>query len=496
MGEVQNDQFTYLAYARALFERGNGFAYPNPYDDDPASPVLYSHLYPLLVGSIHRASGLALLHTDYLLRLLAGAALAVSLWRLVGLLFEDACDRRAAFWIALVAGGFVWVEALRRLLSGGGPWTSQGVLQAFEGADHACGWWFPNVFRNFFYATETLYHALSFRLLYALASGRSSQACVCLLFLLYAHPFTGAQFAAITLAWVAAERFAGRRGLPLPALGIAGAGIAAFFAYNLVWLPSFPAHAKLMERWRSARFFTDPLPYLWVYAPWILLFPAGLRAARDARPGGGAWRLLLVELLVTAALMNHHWVLGKERSFQPLHFSHAYAFLPMVLLTLRWGLRRQRVVKALRRAPVLAALLPLLALDNLLFIPATRSVTRWIALPAPHARALERIAAMRPGQTVLSSLTCGFFSSLLPVVSPHRVVFGHSYLTPDIAERWERVERAVADGPGALFAAFPGVTLLVVSDPEGRSLEGQEQVGPGDLLFEEPGIRVYRQPAR
>ncbi|HET6202224.1 MAG TPA: hypothetical protein VFI25_05410 [Planctomycetota bacterium] len=493
-GELQQDQFTYLAYARAISERGNGFAYPNPYDDDPKAPVLYSHLYPLLVGWISRATGLSLFHTSYLVRVVAGAALAIALWRFVGVLFEDPRGRRAAFWTSLLAGGFVWVEALRRLFASGGPWTPAGYLEAFESADHTCGWWFPTVFRNFFYAPETLYHALSFRLLYALAAGRAAQACVSLLLLLYAHPFTGLQFAAIAAGWVVAERLDGRRGLPLPALAVAGAGIAAFLYYNLVWLPRSPSHAALLECWRRTGFYADPLPQLWAYAPWLFLFPFGLRAAREPGPGRGPWRLVVLVLLLTAALMNHHWALGKERPFQPLHFSHGYAFLPMALLALRFALRRERVGRALRRAPVLAALLPFLALDNLLFLPGAHSLARQFALPPAQARALERIAAVRPAQTVLASLSRGLLSSLLPAVSPHRAVLGHPFLTPNLQERWERICRAVADKPGALFAAFPGATLLVVSDAEGRSLERLGQVGPDDLLFEEPGTRVYRRP--
>ncbi len=493
-GELQYDQYYYLASARELFERGNGFANPNPYDDDPDAPVLYSHLYPLLVGWISRATGLSVVPSGYLVRLLAGAALAISLWRLVGVFFQEPRERRAAFWILLLSGGLVWLEALRRLLVGGGAWTIEGIGRTFAESDLEGGWWLQNVFRNFFYGTETVYHALAFRLLYALAAGRPVQTCGSLLLLLYALPFTGLQFATIALAWLATERLDGRRGLPLLPLAVSCAGIGAFLFYNLVWLPRFPSHAEIVERWRRVGEYSDPLPLLRVYAPWIFLFPAGLAAAKAPGPARPAWRLLVVSFAVTAIFMNHHWILGKERPFQPLHFSHGYLFLPIVLLTLGWALRAPRLGGALRRGPVLAALLPLLAIDNLLFLPVAHAVAGTMALPAPQARTLDRIVEMRPEQMVLSSQR--FLSYLLPTFSPHLVILGHLYLTPRLEERQAAIAEAVTGKPGALLELFPRVTLLLVTEEQGRLLEGFGHVGSQDLLFEEPGLRAYRRPAR
>jgi hypothetical protein len=492
-GELQYDQYYYLASARELFERGNGFAYPNPYDEDPGAPVLYAHLYPLLVGWISRASGLAVVPSGYLVRLLGGAALAISLWRLVGVFFPERRDRRASFWVLLLSGGLVWLEALRRLLLAGGPWTIEGIGRTFAKSDIAGGWWLQDVLRNFFYGTETVYHALAFRLLYALAAGRPRQACGTLLLLLFAHPFTGLQFATITLAWIATERLDSRRGLPLVPLLVTCAGIGAFLYYNLVWLPGFPSHAEIVERWRRVGEYSGPLPFLRVYAPWIFLFPAGLAAAKAPGPARPAWRLLVVAFAVTAVFMNHHWVLGKERPFQPLHFSHAYLFLPIVLLTLGWALRSPRIGGALRRGPALAALLPLLAIDNLLFLPVAHSLAKMMTLPAPQARALDRIAEMRPEQTVLSSQK--FLSYLLPTLSPHRVILGHRHLTPRLEERQAAIAEAVAGKPGALLALFPRATLLLVTEAQGAILERLGHVGPGDLLFEEGGLRAYRRPS-
>ncbi|HKB14513.1 MAG TPA: hypothetical protein VKF62_00525, partial [Planctomycetota bacterium] len=59
-----------------------------------------------------------------------------------------------------------------------------------------------------------------------------------------------------------------------------------------------------------------------------------------------------------------------------------------------------------------------------------------------------------------------------------------------------RIREAIARRPGALLDLFPRVTLLLVTEEQGRMLERFGQVGPQDLLFEEPGLRAYRRPAR
>ena len=40
----------YVANGRAVFEHGNGFFSPNPYDSAPASPAIYFHLFTWFLG--------------------------------------------------------------------------------------------------------------------------------------------------------------------------------------------------------------------------------------------------------------------------------------------------------------------------------------------------------------------------------------------------------------------------------------------------------------
>src|SRR6185503_7540289 len=49
-GFLSYDAPYYAANGREIFERGNGFAYPNPYDSDPATPVIYFHWLVWLLG--------------------------------------------------------------------------------------------------------------------------------------------------------------------------------------------------------------------------------------------------------------------------------------------------------------------------------------------------------------------------------------------------------------------------------------------------------------
>jgi hypothetical protein len=49
-GFLLYDMPYYSAHGREVFERGNGFAHPNPYDPDPMAPAIYWHWFPWLLG--------------------------------------------------------------------------------------------------------------------------------------------------------------------------------------------------------------------------------------------------------------------------------------------------------------------------------------------------------------------------------------------------------------------------------------------------------------
>src|SRR5262245_28592497 len=49
-GFLYYDMPYYSANGRAVFERGNGLAGPNPYDSDPAAPSIYFQWYTWLLG--------------------------------------------------------------------------------------------------------------------------------------------------------------------------------------------------------------------------------------------------------------------------------------------------------------------------------------------------------------------------------------------------------------------------------------------------------------
>jgi hypothetical protein len=487
MGELQTDQYYYFACARAMLERGNGVAYPNPYDASPA-PVLYSHLYALLLAWVPRFVPLGPLGVDYAVRLGAGALLAMGLWRLVTLLFEEHARRRAVFWIVLLGGGCVWLEAARRTLASGG---GAAFTAEFRAADIADGWWFQNVLRNYFYATETLYHALALWLLYALAARRSWLACACFALLLYAHPYTGGQFVAIVGAWIVVERLAGAWALPPLPLAFLAASAAAFVFYNGVWLLQFPSHVEVVERFRTVGYYSDALPYLWVYGPWLVLAPAALWYTRRTWARSAAWRLLVCELAVTAALMQNHWILGTERPLEPLHFTHGWEFLPMALLVLAWLLPRHENALVLRSAPVLATLVLALSLDNVGFLPTAYEEALHFTLTVPEHEMLLRLGALDPPETVVSSRPLLQF--LVPSFTHHRVLVGYTMLTPDYAARSAELHGWVA-GTNGLLTHHPQVTAVVVTDDEGDRLEQRGELRHADFVLATPGLRLYRVP--
>ena len=83
--EMQYDQFYYAANARELFENGNDLAYPNPFDCLDDSPVIYSHLFSLMVGYLWKITKIPIMFTYLPIRIVFGMLLTIAVWHLVSL---------------------------------------------------------------------------------------------------------------------------------------------------------------------------------------------------------------------------------------------------------------------------------------------------------------------------------------------------------------------------------------------------------------------------
>ena len=191
--EIQYDQFYYASNAREMFDNGNGFAYPNPFDCRDDSPAIYSHLFPLLIGHLWKATGLPIMSVYYP---------------------HSDPVRSAAHHCCMASGITVLLSNTRvanivfycLMISGGGISTGLGVMAVATGKipiaqffhnlafiEGMAGWWFLNIFRNFFYATEILYHVIFFGTMLLVIKKRWGLSLISLALMLYAHPYTGFQ---------------------------------------------------------------------------------------------------------------------------------------------------------------------------------------------------------------------------------------------------------------------------------------------------------------
>jgi hypothetical protein len=237
--------------------------------------------------------------------------------------------------------------------------------------------------------------------------------------------------------------------------------------------------------------------YLWIYGPWLLLAAVALGSSWRACWSSGPWRLVVIVLGVTLVLMNNQLYLRPlgQQPVQPIHFARGYEFFPMILLGLRWLCEPGRfpwLVRLLRSPAALAALVAVLALDNVFYVRRVVGECRFapMTVSAGEAAMVGELARI-PGQALVlaSSTHVGY---LTPTFTSHRTLVGHFALTPDLARR-SALMAALRTDAGPLFDAYPGTGLVAVTTGEGDALEAQGMVRADDVIAEHDGQRLYRR---
>jgi hypothetical protein len=446
-GFVQGDQAYYLANARAIFARGNGVFYPNPFDASRSAPVIYFQ-WPIWLAGVT----LALLAIDpgilyVALGVVASFALAVLTWRLVELRTRDERLRPWVFLFIMWGGG---------LLSLAGLLSPLGDPFLFDPAE---GFWFQNWGRNAIFSLESLYHALMAAFWIALLSSRWRWALLFAVLVLGAHPFTGVILIAGATPWLAVS-FRDR----VPAWFYAGmaAAAAAFCAYYFLYLPSFPEHAAIVAQWALAW-------NLSLFQNFLALGPVAILATvtllRTPRPWGRGEKLFLCFFGASFLLSNHQWFM---KPIQPLHFTRGY---PWIALALLGAPTLERILHALRRISgsafvgVAGALLAFSALDNAGFLLQNAETCPEHIDLAPDARALlKRAAADGLKGTFFSPITN--VNLLAPTYSKLTPYYSHPYLTPHGEEREAKILSTLASNRPA---AWLGEIDFVLLDTRTRS---------------------------
>jgi hypothetical protein len=470
-GFLQYDQQGYMAMAHEASEGPVPGPFGLPTSADPATPRIYFYPHLLALGLVQAFSDA----DPGRLYLLFGALSGLVFLRLAVALYGRVVAERdgaALLGLALFAWGgglFVLAGGLASLVEGAFDYNSLFRFDPYG------GFWFLNLGRNLFYGVEAYYHALAIGLLLALIDRRWRLALLLLALLAASHPFTGAQFLAVVLAWALYQRVFRRAESGMPPLWflLGGAAVLALFAaYHLLLLPQSAEHRWIMERW-SLAWTLDFLPALLAYAPvavlalWALIRPD---VPQPALPLPGR-ALLLATALVSLALAQHDLLIEPR---QPLHFTRGYIWFPLFLLGAPLLVELLRRVRA-RWRPAGAALAALFLLDNAawLAVQALQNAGSFGAaryLTPDERSVVARLANDEDSNTNLPGIVLVTDDERLGydalVYSPLRSWYSHEHLTPWGPERLAEIQRWAKTGEEPL--AWRQRPVLFVTRLAGR----------------------------
>ena len=359
-GFVWRKMAYYLAAGREIFERGNGFAYPNPLDTDPNAPVIYSHWLVWLFGF-----GIKILELDPVFVLLAvglifGLILTITTRLIVAEVWPQARFQVLLFYMTMWGGGLICAsQAAVNILKGRDP-----LLFLFR-HDPGSGWWFLNWGRNLSFPTETAYHAVVALAWLAALRGRWTLAAAMTAVVAATHPWTGLELLAIMSAWWGLRLVVKPGRESLTYAGFTALTMLCFLAYYFIYLASFPSHIQLSDPW-SMDWSLPAKTVVVAYGPVLAL--AAIRLWRDRQSLSHREYFLVVCFLVAAALALHDRVLPPV---QPAHFTRGYVWTPLFLIALPLlgdGLGRLRALCNRSSFVLAAAVLTVFVVsDNLAF---------------------------------------------------------------------------------------------------------------------------------
>ena len=466
-GFLQYDQGGYMAMAREGFDRT---IMPHPFfalpaTADPASPRVYSYPHLFALGLVEE-----LLDADPgRLYLVFGALCGIVFLRLAIALYGRAVQQRDGAAL-LGLGLFAW---------GGGLFVLAGaVASALQGKidfnslfqfDPDGGFWFLDLGRNLFYGVEAYYHALAFGLLLALLDRRWTLSLVLMALLGACHPFTGAQFLSIALAWALPQIVIAPRDRPPLWFAFGGLAILALFlAYHFWYLPQSAEHRALMADWSLA--WTLPLSALALSC--ALIAPAALVTLAKHRLEPRLAALLAVTAGLSLLLANHELFMTPR---QPLHFTRGYFWFPLFLLATPWLVPLLRRLSQKRHRLAVAAIAGLFLLDNAawLSVQAAQNAGGFGAaryLSQEERDILGRLA-YADGPALLVSTDDRLGYDVL-IYTQWQSWYSHEHLTPFADERRAELSRWAATGeePPAWRRDFDLVAFVVPWRDDYRSL--------------------------
>ncbi|MBM3336068.1 hypothetical protein FJY63_15520, partial [Candidatus Sumerlaeota bacterium] len=186
LGYLQGDQPTYTALARAVFQRGNGLFYANPFDFDPSAPRVLTNLGYIALGWAMRALGQRSVLVWELWRIGFGATCYFLFAALVGRFFRSALMRWWVFLAGVFGGGAAWIVTL----AAAATHPHNGLIACFVEAEKGYDWWCLNLFRQSIYPLELFYHTCFFAALLSYLDRRYCRLLAIVFALWWAHVVT------------------------------------------------------------------------------------------------------------------------------------------------------------------------------------------------------------------------------------------------------------------------------------------------------------------
>lgn len=481
-GLFQGDMATYLCNARMAAEH-LGVAYASPYDVRDSARSVFVQLPISLLGLLLRL-GLEPPWATQGLRLLFGFGMFLAVAALLRRIFPEERWFWPSFLVVSLGGGFAWLVALVATPSFG--------IQQVEAGYY---WWFLNVFRNLAYPLETIYHAVLFAHLLALATGRWGVANSLLLVAALSNPFLTVQMAGVhVVCAVAGPGARTQRALGVPILALFGVYYGLLLPLDPIGGVLRDAHA---EAYRAPLAFADMAV---AYGPALLVLPILIfdRAFR-ARVVQDRNTLPVLALTLWTLILVHHSRIPGAASAQPMHFTRGYLFFGLWVLLLVW-LRGLDLPPRLRGpGAALAASILLVAVtlpDNLAFVRDRSRVKlqHTFVWSQPTEALLENLREISPPMRVL---TLGeHLGARICAFTRHRPLIGTRYTTPGFAERVQASRRFLANPASDEPIAGYGVEAVVISVREGATVERLRAAEAWMRVFKNSEWAIFRRVDR
>ena len=315
--------------------------------------------------------------------------------------------------------------------------------------------------RNALFPTEAVYHVLVIGCWLAELNNRPRRANLFLLLLATTHPWSGLELLLTMNLWRGIQFLRMRNRQAIGQLSLSAVILIVFLGYYMVWLPTFPSHAKLQNVW-ELNWRVSWTSAALAYAP--VLIPAVVVIRRRIQSGTLTDMdcFLMCALAVAAGLAFHDRFINPV---QPIHFTRGYVWMPLFLLGLPFIMEWFRRLG--ERSAAIAVIAVVLAVaDNAVF-SLVHAGRQWKQADGFHMDRHERAVLralhtdeLTQGRVILSESEN--LNYLLPAYANVRPWLGHQFNTPSFPQRRMDWEACFAAGTVVAAAIPEGVTLLLI----------------------------------